>query len=1164
MKLNMGETNKIHRGEALGSKISRVKIKDLYGSIRTYVTNKIILLIFLSAAIFIITSQGAYAISLTANAASPDTDTQISLNWTSAPGAEIYELYRDDGTGTAVMLTKIDVDTAYNSLSYIDSGLLPESEYTYTIRAFDRSQLLIPLESTITTAVTTKMISPYDIKAVYDINFKTVAISWQNSTQATGCTINCIKADNTVTTYPAATLASSSITLNELDPVQITVVAAGDNGLLSEPSMPVVVTPVQAPQITASLTDTYISVYWASFPQIGHFQLERSRWNSVSSSWDAWEIASTSLSDQSIKDWPPVSGKYRYRLAAKSGSDYSGYSNISESVNRVVGPSNLTLTIIDNQMINLTWANAPGNESTPVIRLKIGNESEVTISNSLSSSTVSYSDNVNIIPGVTYKYTVGYEFAPGNFVITEQSITANLPNAPLSLHANVASSTGITLNWTDNSNNESGFRVERMTDSGAFTEIGTSAQNIATYTDNTVSAGYAYIYRIRSYNALGNSTYSNEVTINPGDSIAPATLTVIPVSAARLDLAWSYTGTTGYNTIIERKTGTDGSWSVIFTTAQGTLKYSDSGLSPNTRYFYRIRKYLGTGASGISYPNNEIGIGACTYLGSLSLSGSAASGNTIYLSWTGNTGSSDVIIERKMSNGSFNALTTVSSSTTGWYDNTGLVPSASYTYRVKARNSTNESVYSNELTVQNFYLNAPSGLGVSVDTDSAILLKWIDNSIDERGFEIWRCTYGSSTYALYATVDKNITTYTDVSIQTGVQYNYMVRAYVASGGQYSSYSNSASVGVGLINPPTNLYYTYISKSQVSLKWTDASDNESGFKVERKIGLDGEWNVFAWLSSNVTAYTASNLDPFIKYYFRVRAYSYTGNADSVSSEIMVTTLTPTAPSEVTATALSSSQVKITWKDNSDSEEGFKIMRKSANAYYFQPLAEVGKNITTYSDSNLTAGMRYYYQIVSYNATGSSESSEVEVKTNARATFSDLGSVASWAKDAIENLAGMGITKGATQTLYKPNNKVSKAEFTAMVVRAFKFDTAPVGSIADVKSNKWYYKEIMIAENFGIVAGDDKNKFYPEAAITREEIAVMLFKALEASGKEYTGHDNSALEKFTDRNMISPHAMASMATLVGEGIIEGLSGSTIGPKYTATRAQAAVFLYRALNR
>jgi 2',3'-cyclic-nucleotide 2'-phosphodiesterase/3'-nucleotidase/5'-nucleotidase len=179
------------------------------------------------------------------------------------------------------------------------------------------------------------------------------------------------------------------------------------------------------------------------------------------------------------------------------------------------------------------------------------------------------------------------------------------------------------------------------------------------------------------------------------------------------------------------------------------------------------------------------------------------------------------------------------------------------------------------------------------------------------------------------------------------------------------------------------------------------------------------------------------------------------------------------------------------------------------------------------------------------------------------FTDTGSVP-WAEDAIENLAGLGIIKGVTDTLFMPGNTITKAEFAAMTVRAFKLETAPVGSLADVRYDKWYYREVMIAENFGIISGDAANRFYPETPITREEIAVMVFKALQASGRKFNVHDNTVLEKFIDKHNISPHAVSSMAVLAGEGIMEGLQGNTIGPKYPATRAQAAVFIYRALTR
>ncbi len=1144
---------------------------------------KLLTFLFFTIVVFILAAQGVHAVYspryFTAFTVPPDTDSKVKLDWSSVAGAQAYVLQREEAgnPGSATTVASITVDQVFNPLSYTDAGLKADMDYKYTIKAFTISDgtLATELDSLNVFVTTSAMIPPHNLKAVYDVNSRSAALTWNSSFHATDTRItHSDESGSIVDVWNTGTVSGAGITIRSRATQRFSLESL-DSSSVASPSESVSVTPIDAPYITVSASGGAATISWFTYPQmsydmipyphINQFQLQSSSWNVASGTWSSWVNINSTLAGQNITVIPPSGGDYRYRLAAKSDSAYTGFSNITESTSGLPAPANLSLAVTNTKHIALSWTNGAGNKANIQVLRKVGDGAFSQIA-MLPSSSALYTDNsITVTAGTVYTYQVrSYESADSISSAAEASISLTLPVAPSTLQAHVVSSSAVTLNWTDRSDNESEFRIERMTNPGVFTQIGTVSSNITTYTDNTVSAGNSYIYRVRAHNALGDSAYSNEVTINAWDSVAPATLTVTAVSASRIDLVWSYAGTESYNTIIERKTGTDGTWSVIYTTALGTLRYSDTGLSPNTRYFYRIRKSLGTGALGISFPNDNIGKGAYTLLGNLTLTGRAASGNTIYLTWSGNTGIADVVIERKMSNGAFSALTTVSPSTTGWYDNTGLVPSASYTYRIKARTSINESVYSNEITVQNLFLEAPSGLSVSVSTNSAIELKWTDNSTDETGFEIWRYVYGTGTYTLYATVDKNVTTYTDTSIHTGVQYYYMVRAYVATGSLYSPYSNTASIGAGLINPPSNLYYTYISSSQVLLRWTDTSDNESGFKIEWKIGQDGEWNTYAWVTPNTTAYTVSNLNSFTKYYFRLRAYSSTGNADSLSGDILVSTAIPAAPSEVTATSLSASQIKLTWKDNSDSEAGFRIMRKPSNGYHFTPLAEVGKDITSFTDGSLVAGMTYYYKIVSYNATGSSESSQAEVKTNIKVTFSDLKSVASWAKDPIENLAGMGIVKGVEGSLFKPNNQISKAEFTAMVIRAFKINTVPVGSLADVKSNKWYYHEIMVAENFGIISGDSNRKFYPENAITREEIAVILFKALQASGKEYAGHDNSVLEKFSDKNTISPHAMASIAALVGEGIMEGMSGNALGPKYTATRAQAAVFLYRALNK
>ena len=85
-----------------------------------------------------------------------------------------------------------------------------------------------------------------------------------------------------------------------------------------------------------------------------------------------------------------------------------------------------------------------------------------------------------------------------------------IPAAPLNLTATAASSTRLNLSWTDNSNNETGFKIERATSStGTWTQIATTATNVATYNNTGLTANTTYYYRVRANNSSGNSAYSN-------------------------------------------------------------------------------------------------------------------------------------------------------------------------------------------------------------------------------------------------------------------------------------------------------------------------------------------------------------------------------------------------------------------------------------------------------------------------------------------------------------------------------------------------------------------------------------------------------------------------------------------------------------------------------
>ena len=92
--------------------------------------------------------------------------------------------------------------------------------------------------------------------------------------------------------------------------------------------------------------------------------------------------------------------------------------------------------------------------------------------------------------------------------------TTAVPVSPTNLTGTVASSTQINLSWTDNSTNETGFKIERKTGSGTYTIIGTTATDVTTFNDTGLIPSTTFTYRVYSNNAVGNSlTYSNEIII---------------------------------------------------------------------------------------------------------------------------------------------------------------------------------------------------------------------------------------------------------------------------------------------------------------------------------------------------------------------------------------------------------------------------------------------------------------------------------------------------------------------------------------------------------------------------------------------------------------------------------------------------------------------------
>lgn len=170
------------------------------------------------------------------------------------------------------------------------------------------------------------------------------------------------------------------------------------------------------------------------------------------------------------------------------------------------------------------------------------------------------------------------------------------------------------------------------------------------------------------------------------------------------------------------------------------------------------------------------------------------------------------------------------------------------------------------------------------------------------------------------------------------------------------------------NAPGNLTAIAISSSEIDLAWSDNSTDETGFSIERS--LDGSsFSLLTTLTAGTTSYSDSGLTAGQTYWYRVFAENANGPSGYSNTAFASPASPPIAPGNLTATAISSSEIDLAWSDHSSDETGFGIER-SLDGSNFSLLTTVAAGTTTYSDTGLTAGQTYWYRVSAYNGSLSS--------------------------------------------------------------------------------------------------------------------------------------------------------------------------------------------------
>jgi len=164
---------------------------------------------------------------------------------------------------------------------------------------------------------------------------------------------------------------------------------------------------------------------------------------------------------------------------------------------------------------------------------------------------------------------------------------------------------------------------------------------------------------------------------------------------------------------------------------------------------------------------------------------------------------------------------------------------------------------------------------------------------------------------------------------------------------------------------------------------------------------------------------------------------------------------------------------------------------------------------------------------------------------------------WAKDSIEKLYKFGLVNGYEDNTFKPNNNITRAEFTTLVIKCFVIGTEEGKcDYVDVAKDDWAYPYIAAASSIGVINGKDSDFFAPESKISREEMVTIIYRTMKYLQVEPDKSRGNLL--FRDENDISNFAKEPVEYLYSVGLINGKSEDEFAPKGFATRAEACKIL------
>lgn len=288
--------------------------------------------------------------------------------------------------------------------------------------------------------------------------------------------------------------------------------------------------------------------------------------------------------------------------------------NYVNELDSMTVPTGMRSTAVSHHSVDLAWNAAGGVNTYQLERSSDGvNFSEIAVVNG-----TKYTDST-VVGGRHYFYRVRSKQSPGSNISKPSAATSVVTRAGLVYDTQLIawSSDTVILAWYEPFN-ETGFRIERSENGGAFTEIGTRPADSAKFVDQTVQAGKMYKYRIFTQDHLGDSGFVELSYLS-----AVSDFTVDSKTNSDVSLSWTaLSGAASY--LLERSEDSGKTWVEAATLAAGKTSYKDTGLKPLTFYQYRISGKTSDAKQGgkttVQLLTEGAGLGSSWHYGEINMS----------------------------------------------------------------------------------------------------------------------------------------------------------------------------------------------------------------------------------------------------------------------------------------------------------------------------------------------------------------------------------------------------------------------------------------------------------------------------------------------------------------------------------------------------------------